>query len=420
MSGPTDDERQAVDLHAGAVRQAAGSASPPVSGINQLLREARLIVTAGTGGVGKTTTAAALALQGALAGRRTAVLTIDPARRLANALGLDAFTGRAQRVSPELFAAAGLAPRAELSAMMLDMRAAADEMVRRYAPDADAARRILENPYYQAFSTSLAGTQEYMAVEQVADLLRSGDYDLVVLDTPPAAHALDFLDAPERLLSALDNRAINWLYRPREASTRDPGYGARLLGKGRQMVFRSLNKLTGGPFFEDLGIFLQAFSSLFEQFRISSRAVQALLRGEGTHFLVVTAPYPATVREAINFRAQLVERGLPFGGFLCNRVHLPMPGASAHALRAPLEAAGVAGPTVLPLAEDLATLLDDHNQMAERDALSIADLDEVAGGALHIIPLLPEDVHDLRGLAQVGEWLLGRESGGRVSPSAWP
>jgi anion-transporting ArsA/GET3 family ATPase len=374
---------------------------------SRLVQEARLIVTAGTGGVGKTTTAAALALQGALSGRRTAVLTIDPARRLANALGLEAFTGRAQRVPSELFTAARLAPRAELSAMMLDMRATADEMVRRYAPNAEAAARIVSNPYYQAFSTSLAGTQEYMAVEQVADLLQSGAYDLVVLDTPPATHALDFLDAPERLLNALDNRAVNWLYRPRESSTRDPGYGARLLGKGRQMVFRSLNKFTGGPFFEDLATFLQAFSSLFEQFRVSSRAVQALLRTESTQFVVVTAPYPATVREAIHFRAQLVERGFPFGGFVCNRVHLPVPSVDAATLEAPLRGAGVSTAVASALAADLAGLVADHDRMAERDAESLDRLREVAGDALDVVPLLPEDVHDLQGLATVGRWLVG-------------
>ncbi len=379
-----------------------------MTAVARLLDESRLIVTAGTGGVGKTTTAAALALQGALAGRRTAVLTIDPARRLANALGLEAFTGRAQRVPTELFTAAGLTPRAELSAMMLDMRATADEMVRRYAPNAEAATRIVSNPYYQAFSTSLAGTQEYMAVEQVADLLRSGEYDLVILDTPPATHALDFLDAPERLLNALDNRAVNWLYRPRETSTRDPGYGAKLLGKGRQMVFKSLNKFTGGPFFEDLATFLQAFSSLFEQFRVSSRAVQALLRAESTQFVVVTAPYPATVREAIHFRAQLVERGFPFGGFVCNRVHLPVSPVDAATLATPLRAAGVPTALAPELAADLAGLVADHARMAERDAESLDRLREVAGDALDVVPLLPEDVHDLQGLASVGAWLTGR------------
>ncbi len=373
-----------------------------------LLRDARLVVTAGTGGVGKTTTAAAIALQAAKSGRRTAVLTIDPARRLANSLGLTAFTGRAQRIDSQQLVAAGLSSDAQLSAMMLDMRATADDMVRRHASDEAAADRILENPYYQAFSTSLAGTQEYMAVEQVADLLASGLYDLVVLDTPPATHALDFLDAPERLLNALDNRAVNWLYRPKDSGPRESGYGARLLGRGRQMVFKSLNKLTGGPFFEDLATFLQAFSSLFEEFRSSSRAVQTLLRADSTRFLVVTAPYPATVREAIYFRSQLVERGFPFGGFICNRVHLPRPPSTAGGLVPALAAAGVADDMRAPLARDLLAALDDHNRMAERDAGSIRDLAEVAPDELHVVPLLPEDVHDLDGLSRVGDYLLGR------------
>lgn len=379
-----------------------------MSGLGPLLREARLVVAAGTGGVGKTTTAAALALEAATLGRRTAVLTIDPARRLAQALGLDGLGGVAQRVEPARIAAAGLRPTAELSAMMLDARTTADDMVRRYAPDAAAAVRILENPYYRAFSTSLAGAQEYMAVEQVADLLHSGRYDLVVLDTPPAAHALDFLDAPERLLGALDTRAVNWLYRPR-GTPKDTGYGARLLGTGRRMVFKSLNKLTGGPFFEDLAVFLQAFSALFEGFRKSSRAVRALLRAESTRFLVVTAPYPATVREAIAFRAQLLERGFPFGGFVCNRVHLPRPAAEARALGPALLAAGVREGLVGPVSRDLARLLAEHSGMAERDAVALRDLAEICAGhtgALHVVPLLPEDVHDLAGLARIGGWLM--------------
>ena len=354
---------------------------------------ARLVITSGAGGVGKTTTAAALALESARSGRRTAVLTIDPARRLANALGLEAFHDHAQRVE-------GAGP---LWAMMLDMRTTADAMVRRFSPDEAAARRILDNPYYGAFSTSLAGTQEYMAVEQVHALVRSGDYDLVVLDTPPAVHAIDFLTAPDRILGALDNRAVNWLYKPRDAGEhgQPQGYGARLLGRGRQVVLKSLDRFTGGPFFEDLASFLQAFSALFEAFRQSSRAVQALLRADSTRFLVVTAPYPGTVREAIGFRAELVTRGFPFAGFVCNRVHDARPAASLDALAAAL---GPHAPA--RLAEALATALADHNRMAARDADGLAALRQADARPVRVVPLMPEDVHDLEGLSRVGRALM--------------
>jgi len=361
--------------------------------LDALTSGARLVVTSGAGGVGKTTVAAALALEAARSGRRTAVLTIDPARRLANALGLEAFQDHAQRVE-------GAGP---LWAMMLDMRTTADAMVRRFAPDEAAARRILDNPYYGAFSTSLAGTQEYMAVEQVHALVHSGDYDLVVLDTPPAVHAIDFLTAPDRILGALDNRAVNWLYKPRDAGERGQpqGYGARLLGRGRQVVLKSLDRFTGGPFFEDLASFLQAFSALFEAFRQSSRAVQALLRDDATRFLVVTAPYPGTVREAIGFRAELVGRGFPFAGFVCNRVHAPRPRATTEALAAAL------GPdTPAGFAAALAGALADHNRMAERDADALAALRQVDARPVRVVPLMPEDVHDLEGLRRVGQALM--------------
>lgn len=196
----------------------------------ELIMQRDLLVTAGAGGVGKTTTAAALALQAALAGRRVAVLTIDPARRLAQALGLDSFSGSLRPVSAEHFAAAGLRPKGELWAMMLDTASTGDAMVRRFAPDERASEAILANRYYQHFSTALAGVQEYMAVEQVRTLALEGRFDLVLLDTPPAVHALEFLEAPGRLIDALDSSAMQLLLK---SSPQAPaGVASRLLGAG--------------------------------------------------------------------------------------------------------------------------------------------------------------------------------------------
>jgi anion-transporting ArsA/GET3 family ATPase len=363
--------------------------------VAQLLRDRRLIVTAGAGGVGKTTTAAALAVQSAHEGRRTAVLTIDPARRLANSLGLEAFTEQGHRVALE--------GGAELQAMMLDTKSTADQMVRQFAPDAESVRRILDNRYYQAFSTYLAGTQEYMAIERVAELIDEGGFDLVVLDTPPATHALDFIDAPERMLNALDNRAMNWLYRPAKSA---PGFGTRLLGKGRQVITRSLDKFTGGPFFEDLATFLSAFSALFGAFKDRSRRVKALLREPTTAFLVVAAPSPASVVDSLTFAEKLQERGLPFGTFVCNRVHRPLAAPTADVadhLRAALPDAD--GPFE-SLAAHMRAGLADHNRMAARDAAAIDRLTAAAERAPAVVPLLPEDVHDLRGLAEIGRCLV--------------
>lgn len=388
-------------------------------------REKRLIITAGSGGVGKTTTAAAIGVRAAMEGRRVVVLTIDPARRLANALGLDALSGTRRRVDPALFERAGLTMRGQLDAMMLDRTATADALVRTFAPDEEAARRIFDNPYYQSFATSLAGTQEYMAIEQVKVLVGEEDYDLVVLDTPPAVHALEFVDAPERLLGALDNRAVDWLYGGPGANpgaTSGAGdsegrrsIGARILGRSGRLVFRTLDKFTGGPFFDDLATFLMAFSALFDRFKASSRAVKALLREPTTSFVLVTSPNPATVHEAQSFRRQLADRGLPFGGFVCNRVHAPRPHIPADAAsRARLM---VALTRALPDGDDLpqprmdglvrAMLrgLDDHNRLATRDTEAVEALSEA--GRVVVVPLLPRDVHDLQGLAAVAQHLVG-------------
>ncbi len=368
-----------------------------MSPVADALRTGRLIVTAGTGGVGKTTTAAALALLAAASGRRTAVLTIDPARRLAQTLGLSSMTSEGQQVGPNLHA------------FMLDMSTTADAMVRRFAPDEAAARRILDNPYYRAFSTSLAGTQEYMAVEQVSALLQSGAYDLVILDTPPAVHALDFLDAPERILIALDHKAVHWLYRgPLSGSA---GYGSRLVGRGRKLVFRSLDKFTGGPFFEDLATFLQAFSALFDAFRTSSRVVHELLRGPDTHFLVVTSPSLTMVREAIAFRAELLERGFPFRAFICNRVHQPVAAAELSAVHSALVASGLSNKRAASLSTVLLATQAEHASMAARDAVGIAALKEAAGQSPSVVPLLAFDVHDLWALSILGRYLVGNFPG---------
>ncbi|MCB9545601.1 MAG: AAA family ATPase [Myxococcales bacterium] len=368
------------------------------------LGSSRLLVTAGAGGVGKTTVAAALAVAGALAGKRTAVLTIDPARRLADSLGLGQLTGELRAVDPAIFTRAGLAPGGELWAMMLDVHTTSDQMVKRFAPDAETARAILDNKYYRYFSTSLSGSQEYMAVEQVRALVSDPRFDLVILDTPPASDALDFLDAPDRLVEALDSKAMQMLQ-----TSRGGGLGARILGKGRELIVRSLNTLTGGQFLEDLVEFLAVFGSILDALKEASQAVRVMLRADSTRFLLVTTPTVSHVDEALHFQRTLAERGLPFGGFIANRVHHALPEASD----APAALAALAQDILpdVPLAARVALLQRlvcgqrAHNRMAERDAAALEPLVAARAEPPAEIPLFPLDVRDLAGLARVARFL---------------
>ena len=369
--------------------------------LSELISTRRLLVTAGSGGVGKTTIAAAIAVRAAQMGRRTAVLTIDPARRLANSLGLDALTGELRSVDAAHFNVAGLTLAAPLSAMMLDTQTTGDQMVQRFAPDAETARAILENPYYKYFSTSLSGAQEYMAIEQVRDLLAQNTFDLVVLDTPPATHALEFLDAPDRLLSALDSPAMQTIRKARGRG--EGGLSRRLIGAGGGMVLRGLSRLTGGTFLDDLIEFLVIFGSILEALREASREVHVLLREDSTRFLLVAAPNASSVDEALHFESVLTDRGLPFGAFICNRIHAPvgaLPSGDEPNWRAEIQAKHP-GFDVDALLARMQAGFQDHAAMATHDAQIISRLRDPI-----TVPLLPTDVHDLTGLHTIGDWLL--------------
>ncbi|MBU0549984.1 AAA family ATPase [Myxococcota bacterium] len=363
----------------------------------ELIASARLIITAGSGGVGKTTTAAALGLAAAGLGRRVAVLTIDPAKRLAQALGLDALTGHMRRVDPVTLSGVALAGPGELWAQMLDIKVTADGMVDRFAPSPEVAQAILSNRAYAAFSTSLAGSQEYMAVEAVWRLISEGGFDLVVLDTPPAAHALDFLDAPARLLDALDSKGIQRLIYPggqgMAAERPKPP-------RGRGLLLRSFNKLTGGAFISELSDFLSLFGCILNALQESSRGLQGLLRQPGVYFTLVTTPAQTQIAEALAFERELSRRGLPLWGFLCNRVHPPLPPEAAAWLEASpgrLDEAGRA----------LTALLRFHQARAALDAQALARLSRAAVEARGL-PLLSAETDELTRLAQLGALMTGR------------
>ena len=368
-----------------------------------LLETRRVVVCVGSGGVGKTTIAASLALAAAQRGKRVLCLTIDPAKRLANSLGLRELQGHEQRVDPALFAEHGLPCRGSLSAMMLDMKHTFDELVARNAGSPEQKRRILDNRIYQYVSTSLAGTQEYMAMEKLHDVRRDPRFDLIVLDTPPTSHALDFLDAPQKLVGAIDSPVMRWFVQQLEERK-----SLGLLGKGAAFVLRGLARFTGAEFLEHVGEFVSGINALFGGFRERAQAVYDDLRGPDVAFLIVTSPSPASVGEAVFFSRKLGEYGIAPAGVVVNRVH------GAVAPHAPPSVAQLAGR--LPGGTDAEGLLArmqqaarDQNALAQRDREGVRRLREHVGANMSYteVPALDLDVHDLGSLAEVGAHLLG-------------
>src|SRR4051812_26935028 len=273
-----------------------------LTSLEPLLEGKRMVICAGSGGVGKTTTAAAVALGLAASGLRVAVVTIDPARRLANALGLSSLTNEPTRVDVDV--------DGELWAMMLDAKRTFDQLIERLAPDTRTRDEVLENRIYQQLSTAVAGSQEFTAIAKLYELDQAGRWDVLVLDTPPARNALDFLDAPGRLTHFFQGRAIRMFLRP-----------GRLLGRGTSVVFRVLQRITGVDLLRDLSAFFHSLSGMIDGFTERARRVGELLEDPATTFLIITAPRHDPVEEAIFFHRKLREAGMPFGGLVINRVH---------------------------------------------------------------------------------------------------
>jgi anion-transporting ArsA/GET3 family ATPase len=347
------------------------------------------VVCAGSGGVGKTTTAAALAMGMAERGLKVAVVTIDPAKRLADALGLEELGNEPKLVDPERFSAHGVEMQGELWALMLDSKGTFDALIERLAPDRATAEEVLSNRIYQQLSNSVAGSQEFTAIAKLYELDQDGDYDLLVLDTPPSRNALDFLDAPARLTRFFQGRAIHMFLRP-------AGLGGRLLGRGTGVVFSLLERLTGVDMLHDLSVFFRALGGMIDGFTERARRVGLLLSDPGTTFLIVAAPRHDPVEEAIFFHRKLRDADMPFGGLVVNRLH-----------QAVADGAPPAG-----LDEDLArrveTAAHELAALAERDAANVAHLQSALGGPPTIVvPELDGDVHDVEGLALVRGYLFG-------------
>jgi anion-transporting ArsA/GET3 family ATPase len=374
----------------------------------------RIVVCLGCGGVGKTTLSAALALLGARLGRRVLVLTIDPARRLADALGLEGMGHAPQRISPEILARLGVPPEGELSAAMLDMKRTFDELVARFARSDAERERILRNPIYQHVSDALAGSAEYSAMEKVYQLAESKDLDLIVLDTPPAQHALDFLEAPERLLGFLESPVVRLMLHPAFAAGRT---GIRLFQRGAARVLKLVERLTGLGFLEDISDFLLAFEGMSEGFRERARSVERTLLGPETAFVLAAGPGAEAAAQGLALADRLETLRVPLAGMVVNRMHLwpgregPPTASGPETVGALAEAlARIHGPEfpARTAAEAALNLARSYASLVERDARAVASLAgrvEARGGFVARIGELDRDVHDLDGLAAIADRL---------------
>ncbi|MCX6396282.1 MAG: AAA family ATPase [Propionibacteriales bacterium] len=377
----------------------------PALDVDALLddRNQRIVVCCGAGGVGKTTTAAALALRAAERGRKVVVLTIDPARRLAQSMGIEALDNTPRPVPGVRGDAASTG---SLDAMMLDMKRTFDEVVESQASP-EKAQQILNNPFYIAVSSSFAGTQEYMAMEKLGQLDKdaraSGRWDLIIVDTPPSRSALDFLDAPERLSSFLDGKFMKLLLAP----ARGP---AKLMTAGFGLVTKAVTTIIGGQVLTDMQAFVSAFDTLFGGFRQRAQRTFELLQAPGTAFVVVAAPEPDALREAAYFVERLSAERMPLAGLVINRASIEPEGdLSPAAATAAYEALRDAGAgSSHDVAAGLLRLYSDRKLIVERERRLRAKFATAHPRVRTVVlPALASDVHDLDGLRRIGD-LLGR------------
>jgi anion-transporting ArsA/GET3 family ATPase len=368
--------------------------------VHEMLDGKRVCVCAGSGGVGKTTTSAAIALGMAAAGAKVAVVTIDPANRLADALGLQALENEPRRVDPARLATGALEVRGELWAMMLDPKRTFDELIDRIAPDPARAQEIKENRVYREISTAVSGSQELTAIAKLHELDQEGQFDLLVLDTPPSRNALEFLDAPGRLNAFLEGRALKAFLRP-------TGIGIRALGRGALPLLGGLKRITGVDLIADLATFFQLLGDMTADFRQRATQVEALLRAPSTAFVLVTSAAREPIDEAIWFAQRLQADGLPFAGVIVNRVHHDLLGD-----RPPREVRRSLARVLPPgLAVRVAENFRDYHVLARRDDQNLARLaGELDERRLLLVPQLDDDVHDVDGLLRIHRYLFASQT----------
>jgi anion-transporting ArsA/GET3 family ATPase len=366
--------------------------------ITEVVRDRSIVICCGSGGVGKTTTSAAIALQAARIGRTACVVTIDPARRLANALGVDELSNTPTRI-------AGDWPGA-LYALMLDPKGTFDDLIARYSDSEAQAEDIRVNRIYRNLTGTLSGTQEYMAMEKLHELVEEGGFDVVVVDTPPSRNALDFLDAPRRLTHFLENRIFKALMAPTRV-------GLRFMGVAANALLRTISKVAGADIVHDAVAFFQAFEGMEEGFRLRAARVRELLTQPGTAFVLVASPRPDSVDEAVHFAGKLAESRMSATALIVNRVQ---PRFASDALLAELAPLGspVAHRSGTPddgvALADLVDNLTGYTLASDREETAYAGLvAEVDPAPVYRVPLLNSDVHDLVGLATVADLLFAQD-----------
>jgi anion-transporting ArsA/GET3 family ATPase len=378
--------------------------SPRRTDLSNLLRSRRVLLCVGCGGVGKTTTCAALGLAAARQGLKVLCLTVDPARRLAQSLGVEQFETRAQTIGPEVFRDAGIHVTGSLSVMMLDTKTTFDELVTTLATD-EKRQRILDNVLYKYISTQLAGTAEYMAMEKLYAVKDDPHYDVVILDTPPTSHALDFLDAPERLVGAIDSAAVRWFLRAFEKSGK---LSLNLLQKSAATILRGMGRITGVGFLEQVASFISEFNELFGGWRTRAERVSAALRGPEIGYVLVTTPEPLSIREVLFFSERLRDQGMVPDAFVVNRMHMAIEKAApVAAVSDAIEKRGL--PAANDMAKRMVEAAKQEHRLSDLDRLHLVALEEAFDEEGESRPLLvhvpdfPYDIHDVRRLTWVAD-----------------
>ncbi|MBC7793655.1 MAG: AAA family ATPase [Clostridia bacterium] len=362
---------------------------------NPIWANRKVVVAVGTGGVGKTTVSAAMAIAAAAEGKRALVMTIDPARRLANALGLPAFGNVEHRIEPEALERYGVHLKAPLWAMMPDVKRTFDELIERFAPSDEKKRAIIDNRIYQHFSTALAGSHEYAAVEKLHEVYTSGRYDLIILDTPPSGNAVDFLDAPNRIIDFLEQDTVQWLVRPYALAGK---FSLKILDIGSSFITKTIGKLAGADTLRELAEFVLAFQGMYDGFRERSRKVKELLASEEVAFVLVSSTQRTQNDAMFRFKEELAAEGLKTRALIVNRVrHAPHEAFGAKALEALVKRTAPLGTEAQ---RQSAEALIEETTLARGDEESVVRLTQQLGGLRTLaLPELPSDLHDLASLA---------------------
>jgi anion-transporting ArsA/GET3 family ATPase len=379
----------------------------PELNLEQLVAAKEILISTGSGGVGKTTTAAAIgAMAAAHLGGTVLVLTVDPARRLANALGLERFGNTETQVPRELFEAAGVEPRGELWAAMLDTKQSWDDLIRQHAPDAATRDAILANPLYQNITGKFIQSHDYVAMERLYEIHATGRYDLIVVDTPPTRNAIDFLDAPERMADFFSSRLLRWLIAP---------YRSRVVNFASKPFYSVADRILGSQFLSDIAEFFILFQSMYDGFVERAKAVQRLVEGPDTSFVVVSTLEAAPAREAEFFMRLLTERRLHLGALVLNKVlpeYLATKEGSTAARTIVRDAPAIAGALsamgepelVERVLVEIGESFANYQVVAKREAEQRVEMGRLAD-VVASVPTLDEDVADLAGLLRLGEHL---------------